>query len=110
MTCYDAWLSKPEAPKEAAAWFPDGQAAFFYLCDAIRSGRLVGEQVDHLVWRTRVSRADLERILLELCGPEGEPVRKGYEPPQAVEQRAALRRFVASLAPTDSCYFWADEF
>jgi hypothetical protein len=73
VTIYDAWLTAPGVPEnEPTRWFPDGRAAFFYLQDGIQSGRLAGEQVDHLVWRATMSRTDIEAALVELLRPVGD--------------------------------------
>jgi hypothetical protein len=107
MTYYDVWITQPEQP---VAFFPEGRAAFFVVKEGIEGGRWRGEQTDHLTWRARMTRSEIEALIEEAFGTEG-----SYEAQYAVGEHLAarmraLRAFVAALPEGEEFPVMADEF
>jgi hypothetical protein len=112
LTYFDAWIKAPDASGKAAiAWLPDGKAAFFAVRDGIQSGRLRGEQVDHLSWRATVNRAEIEELMGEVYGSTGV-----YEAQQdgglthLADRMRSVRAFIAALPADQDIVLMADEF
>lgn len=113
LTYYDAWLKAPDAAgDEATAWFPPARRdAFFHIRDAILSGRLQGEQTDHLVWRAAVTKGEVDELLCQIYGPPG-----SYEAyhdaglSHLADKMRAFRAFVAVLPTDRDIVLMADEF
>ena len=112
LTHFDAWIKAPDASGEATtAWLPDGKAAFMAVRDGIRSGRLRGEQVDHLSWRATVNRAEIEELMGEVYGSTGiyEAQHDGGLTRLADRMRS-VRAFIDALPPDGEFTLTADEF
>jgi hypothetical protein len=113
LTYYDAWIKAPGASgEEATAWFPhERREAFFHIRDAIRAGRLRGEQIDQLAWRATVNRAELEVLMDEIYGPAGAyEARHDGGLKHLADKMRKLRAFI-DAAPTGQAFqVWADEF
>lgn len=113
MTYYDAWIKAPDASgEEAIAWFPPARReAFFHIRDAIRAGRLRGEQVDQLTWRATVNRAELEVLMDEIYGPAGAyEARHDGGMQHLADKMRTLRAFIAALPADQEIVLMADEF
>jgi hypothetical protein len=111
-TYFDAWIKAPDASGETAiAWLPDGKAAFFAVRDGIRSGRLRGEQVDHLTWRATVNRAEIKELMAEVYGPAGiYEVQHDGGLAHLADRLRSVRAFIAALPPDGEFTVTADEF
>ena len=108
MTFYDVWLDQPE---QAAAFFPEGYAAFFTLKEGIDAGRWRGEQTSHLVWQAKMTRAEVEVLIEEVFGPEGAYEARHAGPLEHLADRMrALRTAVAALPEEELVAVVADEF
>ena len=112
MTYYDAWIKATDASGEEAIFPPPARReAFFHIRDAIRAGRLRGEQVDHLVWRATVTVAEVEALMAEVYGPPG-----AYEAYHDIglqhlaDKMRKLRAFIATLPADQDIVLMADEF
>jgi hypothetical protein len=93
------------------AWFPEGRDAFFAILDAIRSGRFRGEQVDHLVWRANVDRAQIQVLMTEVYGPPGTyEARHDDGLKHLADKMRKLRAFIAALPSDQDIVLMADEF
>lgn len=116
MTYYDAWVKAPDASGESdPVWFPPSVAGtgepFFVIRDAIRAGRLQGEQVSHLAWHATVTRAELEAILTGIYGPPGVYEARNAGPLEHLaDKMRALRAFIAAAPPGQVFELAADEF
>jgi hypothetical protein len=75
------------------------------------SGRLRGQQTDHLVWTATVTRAEIEALLDELYGPVGDfEARHAGAMEHLADGMRDLREFVAGLHPDGEYMLMADEF
>jgi hypothetical protein len=112
LTYYDAWLEAPDTPGSVAtAWLPEGRQAFSAIRDAIRSGRLRGEQVDHLVWRATVTVAEVEALMADVYGPPGAyEGRHDAGMQHLADKMRKLRAFIAALPADREFELKADEF
>jgi hypothetical protein len=113
LTYYDAWIKAPDASREeAAAWLPPARReAFFHIRDAIRAGRLRGEQVDQLTWRATVNRAGLEVLMDEIYGTAGAyEARHDGGLKHLADKMRKLRAFIAALPADQDIVLMADEF
>jgi hypothetical protein len=113
MTYYDAWLRAPDTFGETAtAWLPpEHREAFFYIRDGIKSGRLHGEQVDHLTWRATVTPTEIEALLAEIYGPPGDyEARHDGGLTHLADRMRTVRAFIAALPPDQDITIMADEF
>jgi hypothetical protein len=111
MTYYDAWIRAPDASGEEATLPPARREAFFHIRDAIRAGRLRGEQVDQLTWRATVNRAELEVLMDEIYGPAGAyEARHEGDLKHLADKMRKLRAFIAALPADQEFQLKADEF
>jgi hypothetical protein len=108
MTFYDVWIARPEQPTVS---FPEGRAAFFAIREGTKFRRWPGEQADHLRWEAQMMRPEIEALLAEVYGPEGEYEAKHAGPLEHLANKMrALRAFVAGLPEGNAVTVVADAF